>query len=159
MRKESSKANSSKVVCPTCFCLISGLPLFTLQRTLLESMHSTLTAPGKYTLEFYVSLAFHHLAHNGDLQNEVQVVLNEAPLLRYRNYKSAGFVLPNFTVQTLLEHVKPKHIMQLVNCLLFEKKLILIRDNCNDNARLIEALLVLLAPLYFHARTVVSGKA
>jgi len=58
-----------------------------------------------------------------------------------------GLVLTNYTIQVLLENIKPKDIMMLVKCLLFEKKLILIRNNCNDNALLIEGLLMLFSPL------------
>lgn len=102
-----------------------------------------------YSLEFYLSLVFHHLSYSADLQNEVEVIAeNRAPFVRYRNYKAVGLTLPNFTVQGLMENVAPKQIIEIVKLLLLEKKIIIVRDNCGDNALLIESILMLLSPLY-----------
>ena len=62
-----------------------------------------------YSMEFYISLVFHHLSYNSELQNEVEVVMmkdirNREPFIRYRNYKGVGLTLPNFTIQALLEN-------------------------------------------------------
>lgn len=107
----------------------------------------------KYTMEFYLSLLFHHIYYNSEWQNEVDIYYQDhhkrkKTFLRYRNYKPVGFTLPNFTFQSLLETIKPNRILDLLKCLLLEKKILLIRNNYADNAVLIESLLMLLSPLY-----------
>ncbi len=107
----------------------------------------------KYTVEFYMSLLFHHLYYNSEWQNEVEIFYHDShshrhTFARYRNYKSSGFTLPNFTFQSLLESVKPNRILELIKYLLLEKKVLLVRDRYADNAVLIESLLSLISPLY-----------
>lgn len=91
--------------------------------------------------------------YNSEWQNEVEIYYSDQhkhrkTFARYRNYKPYGFTLPNFTFQPLLDSVKPNRILELVKCLLLEKKILIIRDNFADNAALIESLLMLLSPLY-----------
>lgn len=116
-------------------------------RTTLITKQKTKSFP---TLEFYVSLVFHHLSYSADLQNEVEIIssADTCITLRYRNYKAVGLTLPNFTVQALTGSIRPETILELVKLLLLEKKIILVRDNCSDNALLIETLLMLMSPLY-----------
>lgn len=106
---------------------------------------------GEYSAEFYVSLLFHHLSYSAELRNEVEVLSlkTRETFIRYRNYKGVGLTLPNFTAQALLSNVRPRQIVEMLRFLLFERKVIFIRDNCSDSALIIETLLMLLAPLYF----------
>ena len=132
--------------------MISRLPIFDFQKSVLRIIHSVFItsdrASKRYSIEFYLSLAFHHLSYSADLQNEVEVLSeNNTSFVRYSNYKAVGLTLPHFTIQGLMENVKPKQIVDIVKLLLLEKKIILIRDNCNDNALLIESILMLLSPL------------
>ena len=111
------------------------------------------SGPKKYTMEFYLSLLFHHVYYNSDLQNEVELFYRDhhqrrRTFARYRNYKTTGFTLPNFTFEALLSAIKPNRILDLMKFLLLEKKVLLIRDHYADNAVLIESLLMLLSPLY-----------
>ena len=106
----------------------------------------------KYTLEFYISLLFHHVYYNCQLQNEVELYYRDQhrrrkTFVRYRNYSTSGFTLPNFTFEVLLSAIKPNRILELTKFLLLEKKILLIRDHYADNAVLIESLLMLLSPL------------
>lgn len=148
--------NKEGLVYPTCFCLISYLPIFDIQKVILGEMYSSMTFNKEYSPEFYISLMLHHLVYNSELQNEVLVTSDNYLLsfFRYRNYKSVGLTLPNFTFQLLMETIELKEILDLVRFLLFEKKVILIRDDCNENAILIESLLMLLSPLYFSYYTI-----
>jgi len=121
---------------------------------IIDSDKVQISTKPEYTIEFYLSLLFHYLAYNIDLQNEIAIVYKEKGLLnkgllRYRNYSEIGITLPNFTFQTLLESIEPIHIIYLIKLILLERKLIFIRTNCSDNAIIIESLLQLISPLYF----------
>eukprot|EP00826_Nyctotherus_ovalis_P005862 TRINITY_DN11337_c0_g1_i3.p1 TRINITY_DN11337_c0_g1~~TRINITY_DN11337_c0_g1_i3.p1 ORF type:complete len:149 (-),score=8.40 TRINITY_DN11337_c0_g1_i3:63-509(-) len=142
------------------FCVISQLPVFDLHKKWLIEVYEAYIASKndsrarKYTLEFYISFLFHHLYYNSKWQNEVQIHYkdkrnNSKTFINYRNYKPEGFTLPNFTFQTLLESIQPRQLLELIKCLLLEKKVLLIRDQYSDNAVIIESLLSLLFPLYF----------
>jgi len=162
------KDKNSLWLVPMSFCIISQLPLFDLQKKwLIETYESYIvlkaennkmiknqTPVKKYTMEFYISLLFHHIYYNSEWQNEVEIFYkdshkNRKTFARYRNYKQVGFTLPNFTFQPLLESIKPNRILELIKLLLLEKKILLIRDNYSDNAIIIESLIMLLSPLYF----------
>ena len=111
------------------------------------------TKETKYSLEFYVSLLFHHIYYNSEWHNEVEVYYTDRhkfkrSFIRYRNYKSTGFTLPNFTFRSLLETMKPNRVLELVKYLLLEKKVLLVQKHCSDNAVIIESLISLLSPLY-----------
>ena len=113
----------------------------------------------KYSMEFYLSVLFHHLYYNPQFSNEVEVLYSVPQLqggkqrggrksmFRYRNYKDIGFTLPNFTFQILLERLDPYRIMHIFSVLLLERKLLLIHDNYGENALIIESLIALLSPL------------
>lgn len=143
---------------PTCLCVLSSLPVFGFQKALVNALHDSIQLRSQYPPEFYLSLSFHHLFYNADLKNEVKLTVNRSLCFaRFQNYKFRGITPANFTFQALLETVKPKQVMHLVKLLLLEKKIIIIRDNCDDNAVLIESLLALLSPLYFFSQIIASG--
>jgi hypothetical protein len=66
---------------------------------------------------------------------------------RYRNTKSYGFTLENYSFELLLQSLKPERIMFLIRCLLLERKIILIKKNFGDIALIMESLVSLLNPL------------
>ena len=57
---------------------------------------------------------------------------------------SQSFCPPNISFKQLLKLISPKNIVQIINCLIMEKKLILISKDIGINAMLIESLLELL---------------
>jgi len=135
-------------VYPICLCVISSLPVFEFQKALVNALYESIKYDSQYPLEFYLTLSFHHLFYNGDLKNEVKLVTNKNTYFaQYQNYKLKGITPTNFTFQLLIEAIKPRQLLQILKLLLLEKKIILIRDNCDNNAILIESLLVLLSPL------------
>ena len=109
-------------------------------------MHSSFIYKEGYPFEFYLSLLFHYLSYNSELQTEVEIISSNSSI-RYRNYKLSGLTPPNFTIQPLMRAIKPKQILELTKFLLFEHKIILISDKSSDNAILIESLLMLISPL------------
>ena len=137
---------------PTSFCVISKMAIFELQKNwLIRTFFAYRVNSDKeedYTLEFYISLLFHHLYYNSKWQNEVEILNKGKPFATYRNYQSSGLTLPNFTFQLLLETMKPNKILELVQCLLLEKKIILVKSQYSDNAIIIESILSLMFPLY-----------
>ena len=140
--------------------MISQIPVFELQKKWLLAVYdayfhfsteqkSSSNKQSKFTIEFYISFLFHYLQYNSEWQNEIEIVYKQRETFaRYRNYKPTGFTLPNFTLQSLLETMKPNRILQLVTYLLLEKKILLVQKNYSDNAIIIESLLTLLSPLY-----------
>ena len=177
MKNDPKTKREITVLVPYSFCLISQLPLFDLHKKWLVEIYKAYFArlnlkgleekkgsdkkpsqkpqqAEEYTVEFYLSLLFHYLSYNIDKQNEVAIVYTDRTsphkgLLRYRNYSENGITLPNFTFQTLLESIEPIHIIYLIKLILLERKLIFIRNECNENAIIIESLLQLISPLYF----------
>lgn len=86
--------------------------------------------------------------YNAELKNEVRLVIGKnTHFAQYQNYKLRGITPTNFTFQSLIEAIKPTQLLQILKLLLLEKKIILIRDSCDDNAVLIESLITLLSPL------------
>jgi len=103
-------------------------------------------------MEFFISLFFSHIYHNPGLQNEVSLTFinhskSQASSFRFRNYKDNGLTPPNFTFKSLLEKVKPSRILDLFKLLLFEKKIIIVSSEYDENAIIIESLLSLIYPL------------
>ena len=97
-------------------------------------------------MEFYISLIFHHLTYSSKIQNEIAFVSDKTtPFARYRNCK--GISIPNFSFQPLLESINADYLLLIIRLLLLERKVILIRDNFNNNAIIIEGILMLIYPL------------
>ena len=106
------------------------------------------------TAEFMVSLLFHSLSISNLNSKEVQLAYfdannNAKVLMRYRNYKGYGFALPNFSFELLVKKISPINILKLVCALLLERKVILLFQNYQQNAIIMESLISLLTPLYF----------
>lgn len=131
---------------------MSSIPVFDFQKAILTAMHAAYTGKERtlrYSLEFYISLIFHHLVCSPSLQSEVALVSDKtAPFARYCNYRAAGLAAPNFSFQSLVESVRADHLVNIVKLLLLEKKVLLVRDSCSENAVIIEAILTLMFPLY-----------
>lgn len=89
------------------------------------------------------------MSYIADLQNEVMIKNENLEWVRYRNYKAVGLTFPHLSIKRLIEAIQPKSIIDIIKLLLLEKKIILIRDSCSDNAILFETLLMLISPLYF----------
>lgn len=143
-----------------CFCLISSIPMFDFQTAILNAMHSAhlIKENARYTIEFYISLIFHHLSYNPSIQNEITLISDKTtPLAKYYNYKASTITIPNFTFRPLLENIKIEYLIMIIKLLLLEKKVILIRDNSNDNGIVIESIIMLLFPLYILVLSIVNG--
>ena len=139
------------------FCIISQFAIFDLQRQWIiaayeayKSKDNNSDKDKKYELEFYISFLFHHIYYNSEWENEVEIISNSKhEFSRYRNCKSYGFTLPNFTFKVLLETMKPNRILELIQYLLLEKKILLVQSQYSNNSIIIESLLSLISPLYF----------
>lgn len=108
--------------------------------------------PGQVSIEFMLSLAFSHLVFSRRLNCEVQVVYSDTafawkPLLRYRNHRDYGFVLQNFSFELLVKKISPANILRIVCALLLERKVLLLFDNYQQNAVIMESIISLLCPL------------
>ncbi|CDW85806.1 UNKNOWN [Stylonychia lemnae] len=66
---------------------------------------------------------------------------------RFRNTKTYGFTLENYSFELLLQCLKPERILFLITALLLERKIILIKENFGDIALIMESLVSLLNPL------------
>lgn len=145
---------------PTSFCIISQLPIFDFLKSWVLKAHEAYVTPTealqystrpqekKYSLEFHLSFLFHHLYYNSEWKNEVLITHSrKSKLGSYRNYRANGFALPNFNYRTLMTTMKPNRILELVQYLLLEKKILLVQSQYADNAIIIESLLSLLYPL------------
>lgn len=69
---------------------------------------------------------------------------------RYRNTKTYGFTLENYSFELLLQCLKPERILFLITALLLERKIILIKENSGDIALIMESLVSLLNPLQWN---------
>lgn len=109
---------------------------------------------GKMTIEFMLSLMFSHFCFSNYVNSEVQLVysdseFNRQPLLRYRNHKDYGLYLQNFSFELLVKRVSPENILRIVCSLLLERKIILLFQNYQQNAVIMESIISLLSPLYY----------
>jgi len=57
------------------------------------------------------------------------------------SFNKECFRIENYEFCYLFQKVPPKMLMQMFVCLLHERKLVIINNECNKNALLIEALL------------------
>jgi len=104
----------------------------------------------KYSIEFFLSIFTSYFYYNQDLQCEINIYSSKNKNefnLRFRNYRENGLCAPNFTYNFLLEKVLPKNIIELFKLILLEKKIVIISNDYNNNALIIESLLSLIFPL------------
>ena len=125
------------------------------------------------SLEFYISLMASHLWHSSAYESEIVLerrflkqeesnALDSSlvktqeddeirlPLLTYVNSRLYGLSLDVFPARIALEQIKSNSIVTLVNVLLLEKKLILIKEDVGDLAIIIEGLLSFIRPFQWH---------
>jgi hypothetical protein len=102
-------------------------------------------------MEFYVSLAFHHLYYNSELHNDIELCFTKPKpiqFLRFRNSKDDPFSPPNHSFRCLLSgNMTSECIIKLLQLMLLEKKMIIISENYGESALMIEALLSLIRPM------------
>ena len=121
-------------------------------------------------IEFYLTVVFNHIYYCEDVDNEIEIQeITEKitpasynpdgtkkkrikkkiidSFFRYRNTKSYGFTLENYSFELLLQSLRPEKIIFLIEALLLERKIILIKDNFGDLAVIMESLVSLLNPL------------
>ena len=102
-------------------------------------------------MEFLLSLVFHHFYFSERVNCEVRLcdsVLEEHTIFKYRNHTNYGFTLQNFSFELLLKRISPNNILHIVCALLLERKVILLFQNYQQNAVIMESLMFLLTPLY-----------
>ena len=105
-------------------------------------------------LEFYLSVFFNHLYHNESIDSNIEIEgkrpsksLSVETYFRYRNTRSYGFILENYSFELLLQSLKPDKIIFLLTALLLERKILLIKEKFGDIAVIMESLVELLCPL------------
>jgi hypothetical protein len=114
-------------------------------------------------IELYITLFFNHLYYCEDLDKDIEVEekirrqkrrkhVEEDSLsyFRYRNTKSYGFTLENYSFELLLQSLKPERILFLITALLLERKVVLIKKEFGDIAVIMESLVSLLNPLQWN---------
>jgi hypothetical protein len=114
-------------------------------------------------IELYVTLFFNHLYYCDELDKDIEVeekirkhkkkkrVEDESlSYFRYRNTKSYGFTLENYSFELLLQSLKPERILFLITALLLERKVVLIKKEFGDIALIMESLVSLLNPLQWN---------
>ena len=138
---------------PSVLMIISKYPLFSLHEDWLENVYLSITKQSVYTVEFYISLLFHSLTFKPNMRNLIEVGhLDFAhykfiPLLSYSNFNETGITLSNQPFRKLFERIKANHIFKLLTLLLLERKILLIQNDDNDSAIIIECLTSLMSPL------------
>eukprot|EP00347_Sterkiella_histriomuscorum_P017091 403350703 len=128
-------------------------------------------------IEFYLSIFFNHLYYCEEVDQDIEIEeIRERQLpvghqhtnkcgaqcnkkrhkqkekivdsyFRFRNTKTYGFTLENYSFELLLQSLKPERILFLITALLLERKIILIKKNFGDIALIMESLVSLLNPL------------
>ena len=117
----------------------------------------------KNRLEFYVSVFFNHLYYCEEVEHDIEIegkrrrlqktshmaanAIESETYFRFRNTKSYGFSLENYSFELLLQSLIPEKIIFLLTALLLERKIVLIKDNFGDLAVIMESLVTLLSPL------------
>eukprot|EP00826_Nyctotherus_ovalis_P065127 TRINITY_DN9568_c0_g1_i1.p2 TRINITY_DN9568_c0_g1~~TRINITY_DN9568_c0_g1_i1.p2 ORF type:complete len:179 (-),score=45.84 TRINITY_DN9568_c0_g1_i1:306-842(-) len=138
---------------PASLLLISQYPFFTLQKDCLGRILAAARKDDAYTIEFYLSLLFHHLMFNPKLKNLIEVgsfgLLEDKPqiLFKYSNCKEDCFSLSNHPVKDMCGLISQENLFKLLSLILLERKVVLIKDDDRDIAVAIEWLLSLTFPL------------
>jgi DENN (AEX-3) domain len=94
------------------------------------------------------------LYHNESIDSNIEIEgkrpsksLSVETYFRYRNTRSYGFILENYSFELLLQSLKPDKIIFLLTALLLERKILLIKEKFGDIAVIMESLVELLCPL------------
>jgi len=138
---------------PVSLLLISQHPFFTLQKDCLTKILAAAKKDNIYTVEFYISLLFHHLTFNPKLRNYVEVesfdLLEEKSrtLLKYHNCKGDCLSLSNHPTKEMLKLIDIKNLFKLISLMLLERKIVFVKKDDRDLAIIIEWLLSLIYPL------------
>lgn len=123
--------------------------LYDLYKELTEQPSEHYEQP--FTMEFLLSLVFHYFYFSERVNCEVRLcdtVKEEQAIFKYRNHTNYGFTLQNFSFELLLKRISPNNILRIVCALLLEQKVILLFQNYQQNAVIMESLISLLTPLY-----------
>jgi hypothetical protein len=75
-------------------------------------------------------------------------MLDKQAFVEYYNPSTRPLTETNVSFEFLFKHIPSKQIMELINLLLLERKIIIIWENYGQLGLIIEPLLLLLAPLY-----------
>jgi hypothetical protein len=122
-------------------------------------------------IEFYLTIFFKHMYYSDEVDKDIEIEeIRERVMpveyrpdgskrrqrqkkkiiesyFRYRNTKTYGFTLENYSFELLFQCMKPERILFLITALLLERKIVLIKENFGDIALIMEALVSLLNPL------------
>jgi hypothetical protein len=134
--------------------LISQYPFFALQKDCLTKILAAVKNGNTYTVEFYISLLFHHLTFNPKLKNYVEVGSfdllegKSRTLFRYHNCEEDCLSLSNHPTKQMLELINLNNLFKLLSLILLEKKIVFVKKDNRDLAVIIEWLLSLIFPLY-----------
>ena len=125
--------------------LVSDYPMFTPQKQILELIHHNVILnriknqpiDTANTIEFYLSLIFHHLKiDSSNLQ--FQLVDNGSTIYSFENnIGEKCFKLENFRFNELFMIIKPSLFVEIFICILHERKIVLVSPDENQNASII----------------------
>jgi DENN (AEX-3) domain len=101
----------------------------------------------KYTVEFYLSVIFHHLFLSLDDSVGVIISSNKIPFINYRNGMNAPMSIQNISYGLLLQKISINNLIELIKLMLLERKLIVVSDNYGDIGHIIECILCLMQPI------------
>ena len=127
-----------------------------------ETIDSECPPKNNISMEFLLSLAFHHFWFNNQENTEIRLCNTDAPpndqlIFKYRNHTDHGFSLQNFSFELLLKRISPANILRIVCALLLERKVVLLFQNYQQNAVIMESIISLLSPLYILYIFIASG--
>ena len=131
--------------------LVSDEPIFKVQKQILELIYQNAILENikriidnqfhrplskENSLEFYLSLIFHHLKMDS---SNLQFVLRDSQesLIQFENNLTQKcFKLENFDFNDLFMMVKPQFIVEIFICILHERKIIIVNNDVGMNASL-----------------------
>lgn len=141
------------VYVPYALCLISETPIYDVHKILLKKLGSLVSdritgvCNEKYTVEFYLSVIFHHLFLSLDDSIGVIITSNKTPFISYRNGMNAPMSIHNVCNGLLLQRISISNLFELIKIILLERKLIVVSDNYGDIGHIIECILCLMQPI------------
>lgn len=139
---------------PYAFCIVSSVAIYECHKCILFKFCDIFMQllKGKnteqYSLEFYMSLLCCTLNFNTHETGGIKIMLDKQPFIEYCHPSPRPLTETNVSFELLFKCVPAKQIMELINLLLLERKIILVWENYGQLGLIIEPLLLLLAPLY-----------